>query len=419
MNKRTIILGIIAIICALIYRFLPNYFYAQGKASYDKKNYEKAYEYFNQAHSIFKNNQDYRYYYVQTMIKLKPTKEIQRKIFEISTDKKNDSAHASAKNQVRKWKYNVMQNIGSNYIEQVPTDKKIMRWSKFPITVAIVNNSGTNIPEYYKSEISRALSQWQSSTGFIKFAQVDGSDDANILIEIKKLPDNVCQGDVCRFVLGYTTPEYKGKLLKKMSIVLYDKNPRGKFYTEKEIFNTVLHEMGHALGIMGHSYNRDDVMDMSAEQDDIFEESSNYYQYLTDNDINTVRLLYKLFPDITNSENSSGIIYAPIILGTEEDISNRKIKEAKNYIKNAPDLAGGYIDLGIAYSEINKTDEAINAFEKALKLSKTDNEKYMAYYNMSVIYLNAGNPEKSKESALKAQQISDTPEVREIISHIK
>ena len=351
MNKRTIILGIIAIICALIYRFLPNYFYAQGKANYDKKNYEKAYEYFNQAHSIFKNNQDYRYYYVQTMIKLKPTKEIQQKVFEISTDKKNDSAHISAERQVKKWKYSVMQNIGSNYIEQVPTDKKIMRWSKFPITVAIVNNSRTDIPPYYKNEILRALYQWQSSSGFLKFSQTNNPQDANILVEIKKLPDNVCQGNVCQFVLGTTTPLYKGKFLQKMNIVLYDKNPQGKFFTEKQIFNTILHEMGHALGIMGHSYNQGDIMYMSADHNDIYAEDRSYFQYLSDNDINTVTLLYRLIPDITNSENinTNNLVYAPIVLGTEEDITNRKLTEAKNYIKNAPDLAGGYIDLGIAY----------------------------------------------------------------------
>lgn len=421
MNKRLLVFGLIAIICALIYRFMPNYFYAQGKANYDKKNYEKAYEYFNKSHSIFKNNQDYRYYYVQTMLQLKPTKEIQQKVFEISTDKKNDSAHNSAERQVKRWKYSVMQNIGSNYIEQVPTDKKIIRWSNFPIKVAIVNNSGTEVPQYYKNEILRALSQWQNSTGFIRFNETNSGKDANIVIEIKKLPENVCQGNVCRFVLGFTTPEYSGKLLKKMNIVLYDKTPDGMFFSDKDLFNTVLHELGHALGIMGHSYNSEDLMYMSAENDDIYSQYKSSFQYLTDNDINTIKLLYKLIPDITDNENIStdNLIYAPIILGSDEEISNRKLKEAKNYIKNAPDLAGGYIDLGIAYSELGKTNEAINAMHKAYEKAKTDNEKYMALYNLSAIYFEAKMFDKAKEYALKAQQISDTDEVRNIILHLK
>ena len=388
MNKKLLVWGAIAIICALIYRFMPNYFYAQGKANYDKKNYERAYEYFNKSHSVYKNNQDYRYYYVKTMLKMKPTKEIQEELFKISTDKNSDSAQKLAKRQISNWKYNVLRNIGSNYIEQVPTDKKIMRWSNFPIKVAIVNNSGTDVPKYYQNEILRALSQWQSSTGFIKFTQINNADDSNIFIEIKQLPDNVCEGNVCRFVLGFTTPVYKGKKLNKMNIVLYDKNPYGEFFTEKQIFNTILHEVGHALGIMGHSYDNDDIMYMSAETEDIFSQNKSYFQYLTDNDINTIRLLYKLIPDITDSENinTESLVYAPIVLGTEEDISNRKIKEAKNYIKNAPDLAGGYIALGIAYSELNKFEDALNAMQNAYSRAKSDSERYLVLYNMAVIY---------------------------------
>lgn len=421
MNKRTIILGIIAIVCALIYRFLPNYFYIQGKINYEQKNYEKAYEYLNKAYISDKNNSDYRYYYVQSMLKLNPSKEIQQDMFKISTDKNIDNAHNNASKQIRKWKNNVMRNIGSNYIEQVPTNKKIMRWSKFPIKYSITNNSGTVVPDYYKSATVEAFTQWQNLSGFLRFAQTNNPEGANILIEIKKLPDNVCQDNVCKFVLGYTTPNYSGKYLKKMNIVIYDKNPYGEFFSEKQLFNTILHEAGHALGIMGHSYNSNDIMYMESDHENIFLEDRSYFQYLSENDINTITLLYRLIPDITNSENinTDNLVYAPIVLGTEEDISNRKLTEAKNYIKNAPDLAGGYIDLAIAYSELNQTGEAIKSIEKAYSLAKTDSEKYIALFNTAVIYLNSGNSQKAKEYALKAQQISDTEEIREIISHIE
>ena len=421
MNKRIIILGLIAIICALIYRFMPNYFYIQGKINYEQKNYEKAYEYLNKAYISDKNNSDYRYYYVQSMMKLNPSKEIQQDMFKISTDKKFDNAHNNAARQVRKWKNNVMRNIGSNYIEQVPTNKKIMRWSKFPIIYSITNDSGTDVPSYYKSATIEAFSQWQNLTGFLKFAQTSNSEEANILIEIKKLPDNVCQNNVCKFVLGFTTPNYSGNHLKKMNIVIYDKNPYGKFFSEKQLFNTILHEIGHALGIMGHSYNDNDIMYMESDQENIFTEDRSYFQYLSENDINTITLLYRLIPDITNSENinTDNLVYAPIVLGTEEDISNRKLIEAKNYIKNAPDLPGGYIDLGIAYSELGKTNDAIDAMNKAYTLTKIDNEKYLVLYNMSVIYLNSGDIINAKECAQKAQKISDTQEIREIISHLE
>lgn len=420
MNKKTIIYGSIAIILALIYRFLPAYFYYQGKANYDNENYSKSYEYLNKAYSVYKNNSDFRNYYVKAMLKNKPDKNIQKKLFEISTDSNNDNAHENAANQIRRWKFNVLRNIGNNYIEQVPLDKKIIRWSKLPITISIENKSSTQVPDYYKNEILRAFSQWQNSTRFLKFKQVNSSD-ANISIEIKDLPDNVCEGNVCHFVLGYTTPQYSGKFLKKMNIILYNKNPRGEYFSDKSLYNTVLHEIGHALGIMGHSYNENDLMYMTAEQDNTYAEDRSSFQYLSQQDVNTITLLYKLIPDITNSEkiNYDGLVYAPIVLGTDEDISKRKLKEAQNYIKNAPDLAGGYIDLGIAYSELGRYNEAIDAMQKAYSLSKTDNERYMSLFNLSAIYLSMENKTKAKEYALKAQQISNTEEVQNLILNIR
>ena len=419
MSKKFIVICVLVIIITVILRLMPSYFYSQGKHNYDKQNYEKAYNYLKKSYNIDKKNQDYRYYYVHTMLKLKPDKSIQEDMFKISTDTLNDSAHQAAQNQVSKWKYNVLKNIGNNYIEQVPSNSKILRWSKFPVKYTIINNSGSNIPDYYFNVVKRAFSQWHSSTKFLKFEE--SQNDAQIIIEYKKLPDNVCEGNVCRFVLGFTTPEFSGKHLKKMNIILYDKNPVGNFFSENELYNTVLHEIGHALGIMGHSYNENDLMHMSAEQTNIYTQYRSSFQYLSQQDINTITLLYKLIPDITNSDNinTEGLVYAPIILGTSEDISKRKLKEAQNYIKKAPDLAGGYIDLGVAYVELGKNNEAIEAMQKAYDLAKNDTEKYLSLFNLSLIYMNNGNMQKAKEYALKAQQISDTEDIRNLILNFR
>ena len=147
------------------------------------------------------------------------------------------------------------------------------------------------------------------------------------------------------------------------------------------------------------------------------------FQYLSQQDLNTVRLLYKLIPDICNTPidklDIKGKIYAPIILGTSEEISSRKIKEAKNYIKNAPSLPGGYIDLGIAYAELNKYGDAKRAMKKALELAKSNDDKYLIYYNLSVINMNSNNLEDALTNAENARLISENEDVKELITNIK
>ena len=207
-----------------------------------------------------------------------------------------------------------------------------------------------------------------------------------------------------------------------MTISLYDKDPYGNYFSDKELYNTILHEIGHALGIMGHSYSSEDLMYMTTENSSFYSPYRSSFQYLSSKDINTIKLLYKLIPDITNTPlkqmDTKGLIYAPIVLGTSEDISSRKLEEAKNYIKNAPDIAGGYIDLGIAYAELNKTNEALKAMNKALELAKSDNEKYMANYNLAALNMNNGKLDKALIYAKEAQNIYDSNEIKDLITNI-
>lgn len=421
-RKLTVILCSIAVLFAICVKTAPVYFFNQGKTALKKQDYVKAHKNLKNAYNFNKNNKDYRYYYVQTLLNLSPSITVQKEIFEIASSTNNDSAQDLAENKVNEWRNNVMRNIGDNYIEQAPMDKGIMRWDseKFPLKITVIDNSGINIPDYYNQEIYKAFNQWEVSTQFLKFANTSNSADANIIVKIKPLPDDVCSGDVCRYVVGYTTPDFKGNILNKMTIVLYAKDPHGNFFSDKELYNTALHEIGHALGIMGHSYSSEDLMYMSSDNSSFYTPYRSSFQYLSSQDINTIKLLYKLIPTITNSEkiNTKGLVYAPIILGTSKDISSRKLKEAQNYVKQAPDMSGGYVDMGIAYAELNKTNDAIKAMQKAYELSKTDNERYTSLYNLSAIYMNAGELEKALTYANEAKKIMNTDEIKDLITNI-
>ena len=426
MNKDKIITILVCTFFILFVVFLkatPVCFYYQGKSALDKKDYIKAHKCLKNAYNFDKKNKDYRYYYVQSLLRLSPTVTVQKEMFNIASSDDKESAQTVAEAKIAEWRNNILSNIGNNYIEQAPSDKGIVRWSieKFPLKIALVNQSNVEIPEYYNNEVYRAFSQWEVSSQILKFSSTNNANDADILVKFENLPNDVCDGNGCKYVVGFTTPSIKNNILKKMIITLYTKDPNGNYFSDKELYNTILHEAGHALGIMGHSYSSDDLMYMATEGSNFYTPYRSSFQYLSSQDINTIKLLYKLVPAITNSEkvNTKGLVYAPIVLGTSKEISLRKLKDAQNYVKSAPDIPGGYVDLGIAYAELNKTHEAVKALQKALTLSKSDSDKYISYFNIAVVFVNSGDTKNALEYALKAQSISNNDEINELITNIR
>lgn len=426
MNKDKIITILVCaffILFAVFLKATPVCFYYQGKSALDKKDYIKAHKCLKNAYNFDKKNKDYRYYYVQSLLRLSPTVTVQKEMFNIASSDDKDSAQTVAEAKIAEWRNNILSNIGNNYIEQAPSDKGIVRWSieKFPLKIALVNQSNVEIPEYYNNEVYRAFSQWEVSSQILKFSSTNNANDADILVKFENLPNDVCDGNDCKYVVGFTTPSIKNNILKKMTITLYTKDPNGNYFSDKELYNTILHEAGHALGIMGHSYSSDDLMYMATEGSNFYTPYRSSFQYLSSQDINTIKLLYKLVPAITNSEkvNTKGLVYAPIVLGTSKEVSLRKLKDAQNYVKSAPDIPGGYVDLGIAYAELNKTHEAVKALQKALTLSKSDSDKYISYFNIAVVFVNSGDTKNALEYALKAQSISNNDEINELITNIR
>ncbi len=417
-----ILIGIIAAI-----NLLPAVFFKAGLNEYKVKHFEKAHKYLSIAKNLKPDNKEYKYNYVLALASIPPTYNVQKEMYALSKDNVTDSAARLALVQTDFWKRRILKKYGQNYIEQTPYDSKIIRWdiASFPLKVYIDFPSNDKLPDYYREEISKALNQWETSSGFLKFTFTQKAKEAQIVIKFLPLPENNCVGRVCKYVVAFTEPTIKVDMLKKMTITLYDKDAYGNYFSDKELYNTILHEIGHALGIMGHSYSTDDLMYMSNEeqQNNIYTRFRSSFQYISAKDINTITLLYNLAPDISNIPVSKiekeKLIYPPIILGTAEDMQMDKIKEAKNYIKKAPAIPNGYIDLGIAYAQLGQKNNALKALNKALELSKTPQDNYIVYYNMAVVEMNAGNLSKALINARKAQEYFDSEEISDLISNIE
>lgn len=425
-NKRIIAIVLILIIAVFVWVFgkmLPDIYSNLGQKNYAEGNYTEAYSDLKTAVFLSPKNRNARYYYVQTLISLRPNLNVQRELFNISQANLPDAADLIADMQISKWRNQIAINSGENYIDQAPFNDKVLRWdaTKFPLKVYIQNNSAV-APKYYQESIQKAFLEWQeASNNLVSFKFVNNEKEANINVSINSSSDmKKCDTADCKYSVANTVPILNGDLLKKITISIYDSNNLGQPFSESQIYGTALHEIGHSLGIMGHSYNKDDIMYMENKQENTFDNLKNDSRFISSVDLNTLNLLYKLIPDITNTPlnqfDASHQFFAPIVLGNDAQINSKKMLEAQNYVESAPNLPNGYIDLASAYLEAKQYSDSIEFLNKALSLCSNNNEKFMVYYNFAVVYMEIKDWENTLKYANIAKQYNPSSDVNGLIA---
>ena len=132
-------------------------------------------------------------------------------------------------------------------------------------------------------------------------------------------------------------------------------------------------------------------------------------------DINTVKLLYLLFPDITNTSlrnlSTERKIYAPIITGETLEQDQEIYTKAKTYINRSPDLSLGWTLLGTYYYKTHDYPKAIKALLKAKSLSRFDNERVEINGNLGLIYVTIKDYENAIFYFKEAQKYGESSEL--------
>ncbi len=105
--------------------------------------------------------------------------------------------------------------------------------------------------------LTRSFKIWDSALGSdLNFKYVKNAEDADIII---KFVDRLSGGQA-----GVTRTSHKtinGKTyLSKAEIYIARFSPRGFKYIDAKLNKITLHEIGHAIGILGHSDNINDIM---------------------------------------------------------------------------------------------------------------------------------------------------------------
>lgn len=336
-----------------------------------------------------------------------PAQEHLEKFIEIPID---DGAKNEANAFLSSLRYQIHKNYPDNYIYQCTYNQKIIRWSNNEITYGYTNPQ--KAPEYYIKEIDNAFLEWEKALdNSIHFVKT--SDNPDIVIRFNSTVLGSDKNE--KYIAATTQPVINSDSLKNMITDYYLTSPDGNYYSDNQIFNTALHEIGHELGIMGHSDYRKNVMYMSSDYTTLSDDSR---KTLTNSDINTIKLLYKIKPDITDKKQSTGEYTRFIVFGGENEVANAKIREAKIYINKTPNLPLGYIDLADAYMGNKEYRKALKCLNKALMIAKDNDTIYTIYYNLALVSYYISDYENAKAYLEKSGNMKNSDNATRLLAEI-
>ena len=413
-----IIIGLLVIYCKTI---LPTQLYDKAKKDYETGNYDQAYRIFNVFSMINPFDEELIKYQAMTLGKMEPTFSNQKKLYDIAQYDEDNEGEEIARQNVAALKEKLLRETGDNYIENSLFNNRVIRWNLLykPLTFAIEDNAQT--PNYYKNKVYEAFSEWQSASNeLVTFKEVQSPDAADIVVYLTNtIPESVKQY-YDQYQVGNTIPILKNENLKQMEIHIRARNNINGYFLESEFANIIKHEIGHALGIWGHSPSPSDIMYYRA--DNVIQGARE--KRLTNRDINTLKLLYKLYPDTINVEitptEQNKLIYHYIVTKDYKHNSEyeiRKIMEELNANRN--DITK-WVDLAIEYSMNERYEQSNTILFKALPLIPRDlNNLHVIYYNIAANYYNMRKYNDAQNYANRAKRLKNDYDTKVMCAFIK
>lgn len=271
---------------------------------------------------------------------------------------------------------------GDNYVKNAAGNNgKIHVFKKQPILVYVPRN------EYYDA-ITQAFVTYNSQfKGLLSFNTVDNPNKAQIRII---LTDDFGNMSDIEDAIGLGRPlryDRDGNIIYSEVSLLTKNRHNNEKMPLIIIYNTMLHELGHALGIAGHSQDPNDVM-----YKEVTAQYRNDLMKFSDRDIETFKIMYS---------GRKGVIENAL-----RGVKQEKLRENIKYAQESND-ADSYLSVADSYYEIGEYTKAFEAYKKALELNPNN---YRIYIRLSYCYDKAQQYEYALTYAKHALKYAQTNE---------
>ena len=320
--------------------------------------------------------------------------------------------HKDFINNIKPLPEKISTDFPGNYIDRAISYGHLYRWhpDTFPLKIYIENNP--ELPDYYYKEVKKAFMQWQKVSGdYITFVYTDFKDEADIRCTFPKNFDREISDDA--MTAGLSSFEINNDLILYSKIELAVYNSKNKYLKPKQLYHCALHEIGHSLGLKGHSANPNDIMYPSAKH---------YKAKISLGDISTLRLLYSIIPDISNKnfsqEDKQNLLKASEILGDYDERRYIELRNTKEDIENSRVSTDKVSKIADLYYLLKNYEAAAQNYKKLL-LSVDDIEtKSSIYYNLALSYKNLDNYDEALKAAQQAYRLDSNSDKAALLAKL-
>lgn len=409
--KTSILIFVIVLLLIMgVFYFLrnmvPDFMFNQGKKYLDAGQYEKALKTFVNVANAKPYDSEPIYYQALALSKMPPTYETQKALYEISQLEDCDEASELADNVLMNMRRDLENQIGPNYADNILFDDVLIRWNNSkPITFSI--SADSSVPPESINAVKDAVYSWQGATnGTIRFQETNVNSSTNINIRFTN--DISLKDEFDPNKLGKTVPAYKDNVLQKMDVYIKKADSNGVPFPPDKVYNLVVHETGHALGLGGHSADEKDVMYYTGDTVSVPNERKN----ITNRDANTVMLLYRLIPDVINTPIAQSdygkLLFHEIFTAYPGENFELETQRLISQLRaNGNDIVA-WVDLAINFGMRNQFARSNYILNQALPLVKNDyRNQFVVLYNMAVNYYKLKEYKTAEKNLNLAKMLND------------